>query len=258
MRCLYMNDYKLWYSKHGHEKETLFLFHGFGQDGTVFHSWLSELTKRYTVYTVDLFYHGKSTRQYDPLSKEEWRSNFSKILTENNIDSFSVLGFSLGGRFAIATALEFNSRTEHLFLIAPDAVYRTPWFRMATSPGLKWIFKYYMLHPERLDRLIERSLKVGLISRYIADFVKRELGASENRKRIYVSWNDFKSLGYSHPQLRKQFKEASFEKTIILGKKDMVIPPNKILPILKNCGFDVILLDKKHHQLVNSCEYLLV
>ncbi|MCP4460311.1 MAG: alpha/beta hydrolase [Cytophagales bacterium] len=247
-----MADYKFSYSTHGSQKEILFLFHGFGQDRAIFDSWLPELTKKYTVYTLDLFYHGKSTRQYGLLLKGEWRSNFSEILTENSIDSFSVLGFSLGGRFAIATALEFKSQVNHLYLIAPDAVYHTPWFHAATFPGLKLIFKYYMLHPVRMNRLIKRCVKLRIISRYMADFVKRELSDAENQKRIYISWNHFKPLGYSHRQLRKYFKNSTFKKILILGKKDIVIPPKKILPILKGCGFDVIILDKKHHQLVKE------
>ena len=245
-----MSNYKLSYSKHGNRQEVLFLFHGVGQDRFVFDTWLPALTKCYTVYTLDLFYHGESMRKYGPLSQQEWRENFSEILKENEIEGFSVLGFSLGGRFAIATAFEFEDQINQLCLIAPDAVYRTPWFRMATSPGIKWVFKYYMLHPNKLGLLIQSALKLKLVSKYMADFVQRALGVPENRKRVYISWNHFKPLGYSHRQLRKHFKNAKFYKTLILGSKDIVIPPKRILPILKDCGFDVKILDKKHHQLV--------
>lgn len=250
MQRFHMADHKLSYSKHGTQKEVLCLFHGFGQNRNIFNSWLPELTKKYTVYAFDLYYHGESTRDYGNLTKKEWKANFSEFLTYNQIESFSVFGFSLGGRFAIATVLAFPDRVDHLYLSAPDGIYLTPWFHAATFPGLKLIFKFYMLRPARLDRLIQRSLKVGLISKYLADFVQRELGMPENRKRVYISWNHFKPLGYSHRQLREQFKDASFEKTLILGEKDIVIPPKKIMPILKNCDFEVILLDKKHHQLV--------
>jgi len=244
--------HNLAYSKYDSEKEVICLFHGFGQDRHIFDSWLPELTKKYTVYAFDLFYHGESTREYGDLSKAEWKRNFKKFLAENDIRTFSVLGFSLGGRFAAATALAFPDRLTHLFLLAPDAIYLTPWFHAATFPGLKRIFKFYMLHPARLDQLIRRSVKLRIISRYMADFVKRELSAAENQKRVYISWNHFKPLGYSRLQLREHFKNSSFKKTLILGSKDIVIPPRKILPILKGCGFEKIILEKKHHQLVKE------
>ncbi len=247
-----MNENKLSYVKHGNKDDVICLFHGFGQDKDVFRPWLHFLEKKYTVYSFDLFYHGESTRPYKALSKNEWIEDFRKFIKDNEIETFSLLGFSLGGRFAIATAIGFNVRVNQLFLLAPDAIYKTPWFRMATSPVLKWLFKYYMLNPNKLDKLIQRNLKLGLISRYMADFVQRELGVPENRKRVYVSWNYLKPLGYSHRQLRKHFKNSSFNKTLILGNKDIVIPPNKILPILKDCGFEVTVLDKKHHQLVKE------
>lgn len=248
----FMSKYNLSYSKHGTEKEVICLFHGFGQDRNVFNSWLPELTKKHTVYAFDLFYHGESTRAHSTLSREEWKRNFNEFLIEGKIEKFSVLGFSLGGRFAISTALALPERINHLFLLAPDAVYRTPWYRLATSPGLKRIFRYYMFRPDRMDRLISRGLKLGIICRYIANFVRLELGSIENKKLIYFSWNHFKPLGYSHWQLRKKFKKSVFKKTLILGKQDFVIPTKKILPILKGCGFDVITLDKKHHQLVKE------
>jgi len=248
----FMSESNLLYSTHGTQKEVLCLFHGFGQDRNIFNSWLPELTKKYTVYAFDLFYHGESTRKYGDLSKKEWKENFNEFLTKNQIDTFSIFGFSLGGRFAVATAFAFPNRIEHLYLSAPDAIYLTPWFHAATFPGLKLIFKFYMLHPARLDRLIKRSVKLRIISKYMADFVKRELSDPENQKRVYISWNHFKPLGYTHRQLREHFKSSSFGKTLILGEKDIVIPPKKILPILKGCGFEKIILEKKHHQLVKE------
>jgi len=247
-----MSNYNLAYSKHGNKEEIICLFHGFGQDRHIFNSWLPELTKKYTVYAFDLFYHGESTRKYGALSKKEWKENFDEFLIENNIDKFSVLGFSLGGRFATATAVTFQDRLDHLYLLAPDAIYLTPWFHAATFPGLKMIFKYYMLRPKRMERLILRSVKFGIVSKYIAEFVKRELSDAENQKRVYISWNHFKPLGYSHRQLRKHLKGSSFKKTLIIGSKDFVIPPRKILPILKGCDFKEIILEKKHHQLVKE------
>jgi pimeloyl-ACP methyl ester carboxylesterase len=177
---------------------------------------------------------------------------FEAFLTSEKIDRFSVLGFSLGARFAICSAIELGQRCDHLFLVAPDAVYKTPWFRLATSFGCRWVFKYFMFHPAQMDTLIKLAVKFRLVSRYMGDFVEKELGKADNRKRVYISWNHFKPLGYSKARLQKAFSQAPYQLTIILGKKDIVIPPEKVLPILHGCDFHLILLDKKHHQMVRA------
>ena len=240
------------YSKHGEGKPVLFLFHGFGQDRHIYDSWLPFLKEKFTVIALDLFYHGKSTRPYGPLSKEEWKDNFNEILIENEIDRFSILGFSLGGRFAVATAFAFEDRLEDLYLLAPDAIYLTPWFHAATSFPFKYFFKYFMLRPKKMDALVEWCLRVGIISSYMGDFVKRELGTNENKKRVYISWNHFKTLGYSKKEINRQFRTTSYNKTLVLGTKDIVIPPHKILPILEGCDFQVIEKELKHHQIVKE------
>lgn len=177
---------------------------------------------------------------------------FEQFLNAQQIDRFSVLGFSLGARFAICSSIELADRCDHLILVAPDAIYKTPWFKAATSFGLRWIFKYFMFHPNQMDQFIRFAVKTGIVSKYMADFVEKELGKAENRKRVYISWNHFKPLGYIKSELRKAFAKAPYKRTIILGTKDIVIPPNKVLPIISDCGFQVIEMEKKHHQMIQE------
>jgi len=240
------------FEKSGQGSHVLFLFHGFGLTKEVFRPWVQHLSERYTVYAVDLFYHGESLKPHAHLHKKDWKGIFEAFLAHESIDRFSVLGFSLGARFAICSAIELSHRCDHLYLVAPDAVYKTPWFKLATSFGFRWVFKYFMFHPAQMDRLIQLAVKMRLVSKYMGDFVEKELGKADNRKRVYVSWNHFKPLGYSGKQLKKAFESAPYLRTILLGKKDIVIPPDKVLPILAGCGFEVILMDKKHHQMIRE------
>ena len=252
MRFSYDEQTYLSFEKNGSGSKILILFHGFGLTKAVFRSWISHLESEYTIYSIDLFYHGDSLRPHGKLLKSAWKKMFSQFLNEQKIERCSVLGFSLGGRFAICSAIELAQRCDHLFLVAPDAIYKTPWFKAATSFGLRWIFKYFMFHPTQMDWFIRMAVKIGIVSSYMADFVEKELGKAENRKRVYISWNHFKPLGYSKKILRREFLRAPYKRTIILGSKDIVIPPNKVLPILSNCGFTEIIIDKKHHQMIHE------
>lgn len=252
MRFQYDETTFLSFEKSGEGPQILFLFHGFGLTKEVFQPWMPHLQGHYTVYAVDLFYHGDSQKPHGHLHKKDWKLIFEAFLAHEKIECFSVLGFSLGARFAICSAIELLDKCDHLYLVAPDAVYKTPWFKLATSFGFRWIFKYFMFHPDQMDRFIQLAVKLRLVSKYMGDFVEKELGKADNRKRVYISWNHFKPLGYSGRQLKKAFAGAPYKRTILLGKKDIVIPPEKVLPIIQGCGFHVILLDKKHHQMVRA------
>lgn len=241
------------YKKIGTGPRVLFAFHGFGQDKSIFDSWEAALSETYTIYACDLFYHGESTRPLNKLSKEEWKTFISQVMEKNGITSFSLLGYSLGGRFAISTALSFPQRTEELFLIAPDGIFLSIWFKLATTPGIKLLFKYFMLNPDKLEKWLQFNEKVKVVNKYIADFVRKEMGTPENRKRVYISWNYFKSLGYKRSTLIAKFKQYQFRRRIIIGSKDYVITPKGILPIIdKMTKFEVHILEKKHHQLLGE------
>ncbi|WP_420578612.1 alpha/beta hydrolase [Ekhidna sp.] len=242
---------QLVYSKYGNGAEILITFHGFGQDKKIFESWEHKLSEKYTIYAIDIFYHGDSTKELGDLTKTEWKSILSHFLDQENIVQFSILGYSLGGRFAISSSLAFPEKVRELILIAPDGIFLTIWFKLATNWTIRWLFKYIMLRPNKLEKLVAFNDKYKLVSPYLGDFVRKELGDEANRKRVYTSWNHFKSLGYTKKQLTKHFQSHRFERHIILGSKDHIIKPAKILPIIQKMGdFKVDILPLKHHQLI--------
>ena len=246
-----LDNGQLVYSKFEGGSKILLAFHGFGQDKSIFKEWAEILKAEYTIYSFDLFYHGMSDRSYGKLLKSEWKQYFEQFLKQEAIDGYSVMGFSLGGRFAIASSLVFPERTERLMLIAPDGIVPPIWFTFATHPAIKWLFKYLMFNPDKLDRLITFNRRHKIVSPYIEDFVKKELGDAENRKRVYISWNHFKTLAYPRRTLIKRFNQHRFDRQIVLGSNDHVIKPKVILPIIEAMGnFDVDILPMKHHQLV--------
>ena len=240
------------YSVYGSGSKILLAFHGLGQNRKFFEEWSEILGDIFTIYAFDLFYHGESVREPGKLSKEELADYLNEFLQKEKIDTFSCLGYSLGGRFAISTALSFPKRIQKLILIAPDGIFLTIWFKLATTPIIRYLFKLIMVHPELLERLVRWNDRVKVINKYMADFIRKEMGNAENRKRVYVSWNHFKTLGYKRKVLIRDFNKHTFKRKIVLGSKDYVIKPKGIIPILnKMTGFDISIIEKKHHQLLD-------
>src|SRR5687768_2686373 len=134
----------LHYVKAGNGKHPLLVFHGFGQDHTLYVPLLKSLSKKYTLYIIDLFFHGKSewNEGEKPLQKSTWKSIVETLLQEQHIDAFSILAYSLGGKFALATIEAFPGRVREAFLLAPDGIKTSFWYSLATYPPvLRKFFK---------------------------------------------------------------------------------------------------------------------
>ncbi|HEY3430506.1 MAG TPA: alpha/beta hydrolase, partial [Cyclobacteriaceae bacterium] len=77
----------LHYDVTGNGEKTLLLFHGFGQNKTSFYELAEVLADRYTLYIVDLFFHGESEWPYgeQPLEKEFWREILEAFFRKHQI-----------------------------------------------------------------------------------------------------------------------------------------------------------------------------
>src|SRR5690349_5025567 len=105
-------------------------FHGFGQGKEAFSTFGEALSSDYTLYSFDLFFHGKSEWNYEeePLEKEFWSEIIQRFLKEQDIRSFSVVGYSMGGKFALATVEAFPTHVKEVYLLAPVGIWISPWY----------------------------------------------------------------------------------------------------------------------------------
>ena len=231
------------------------MFHGFGQTLKVFEGWIPELTEKYTVYTFDLFYHGYSTGPKKKLTKKIWWEMISRFLTDHKIKDFSVLGFSLGSRFALAIAMRFNIKS--LYLIAPDGVYKSPVYVFAVT--FRRFFKFLMIHPTFFNRAIEWVENKKIIDPSLIKFAKLELREFSDRQRVYYSWVFFNPLLYKKILIRSQLIAKKVKTVVFLGSKDKIIPVSVISPTFQNIeSANVKILDCRHHELIDKVIPLLL
>lgn len=247
---------KLHYAKTGNGPKHLLIFHGFGQDLSVFDYLTRSLAKHYTFYVFDLYFHGRSewAHQEKPLRKKEWADTIGQFLTENNINRFSVAAFSLGGKFALTAAEFFPSRIDELFLIAPDGIKTSFWYSLATYPLLlRKLFKSMILHPQRFIRIAEFLNRSGVVDKGLIRFAEYQMNNEEKRKRVYYSWVVFRHLTPDLNKIAKALNENSISLTLIVGKYDKVIEPknmNHFLKRVKKFRFEI--LENGHTGLINE------
>lgn len=211
----------LHYVKAGNGKHPLLVFHGFGQDHTLYVPLLKSLSPRYTLYIVDLFFHGKSewNEGEQPLEKKTWNNIVQVLLHDNNITSFSILAYSLGGKFALATVEGFPDRVKKLFLLAPDGIKTSFWYSMATYPeAFRRFFKSMILRHDRFLWIANKLNASNLVDKGLIRFADYQMNSEDKRKRVYYSWVVFRHLTFDLRKIGRLVNQNHIRLIMIVGK----------------------------------------
>ncbi len=227
------------------EGRPLLALHGFADDAELFLG-----LKGYRVFAVSLPHHGKSN----------WKSDFNLSHLQRFIDSvlgnrsFSLLGFSMGGKIAICLATAMPERIDRLILLAPDGVAT---HRLYDSIFLGRYFKDLVVkvvekRPRQVLALGAWARRRGLISKFVYDFGHNHLNSPLKRRRLFLTW---KFLENFKPDLDAFAAQMNSQKTpvlLFLGKRDQIIKPETADFFVKNIPHTQILWLDKGHLLVDA------
>lgn len=253
---------KLYFRKTGNGPQPLLLFHGFGQDHRAFDALTKNLDTKYTLYQFDLFFHGKSTwnQGEQPLEKSDWKNILKEFLAQNKIDKFAALGFSLGGKFALASMEIFPERVTELFLLAPDGIKTNFWYNLATYPyPLRSLFKSMIHHHQRFKTIASLAQKIGLIDKGVLRFVESQMDTLEKRKKVYLSWVVFRHLKFDLSKLIQLINSHKIETVLVAGKHDKVIRPENLFPLSKKINtLQFQILEAGHNDLIRKSQEVLM
>ena len=251
----YSPSIQLEYEVFGDGNQTLICFHGFGQNTQVFRD-LSQVVSNYRVVSIHLFFHGQSTRHHSSkyLSLEEWKKIFSGFLTYLNVERFSVVGYSLGGRYTSSTINSFKELIDYCFFIAPDGIIKRSSYEFATFPlGSEQLFGFFMKNPKPFFGFLWLIEKTKLFNQWTIDFSRAQLRDKDQRMRVYHSWITLRKFRLKQAQLIELINTAPFQTTVIFGKYDKIIQPKRHLMFLdKLKKAKVIILETGHTKLLDA------
>ena len=250
----------LHYHKYGNGKKILLVFHGFGQNHTIATPLAELLNEEYTIYSFDLPYHGQSIWEEKEiiLTKKHVLDIFSKWFEEQRITYFSVLGYSMGGKFALSLTEAFPPQVQQLILVAPDGLYKSIWYRLATSFPVKSLFKLIIHRPAFFFMFTKFISKTGIISVKLIQFAESHMTTSELRKQVYYTWVNFQKLYTHRKTLETLTNEQNVIVSLILGEKDRVINPKVITSIVSNINqVRLDILPARHSRLIQESMSLL-
>ena len=247
---------KLAYRSFGSGSEVWIFFHGFGQHHQDLLAFDKLRTSKHRYLFVDLIYHGQSSwnTSEKALKKEEWKVILLSLLQQESIDTFHLVGYSMGGKFALLSYELLPERISSLSLLAPDGIKTGLWYSMSNYPtGIHPLFKQAVFRPQRFFTLVDGLKTAGLLQKSLVKFVRTQLETRSKRAQAYLVW---KVLGGLHLQLGtiiRQLRLHPIPVTVVLGEFDrMVAPKNLERFTAKVPQLRLLLLPVGHGQLIEA------
>ncbi|WP_051295812.1 alpha/beta fold hydrolase [Eisenibacter elegans] len=231
MNCISRKDIQFCYQTYGSGQKKLIAFHGVGQEATVFAAWGEAFEQRYTIYAFDVFFHGKSfwncPKTY--LSTDCWQSLIEAWQAKVGTETFEVLGFSMGCRLAVATAVLFPQQVKACYLIAPEGLPPRWVYRLATG---SWLGRGLFLS---LMRAQWPWLLLGRWATYRTKrqrkfwlFIRELTQKPAQRLQIYHTWLLLRRFGGWLNPLATQAAQGAMSVYICEGSRDKLVRPRDL------------------------------
>jgi 2-succinyl-6-hydroxy-2,4-cyclohexadiene-1-carboxylate synthase len=108
------SDTDYWYEIYG-EGETIVLLHGFTGSTDTWSHYLQQYQSTFKIILIDLPGHGKTVTE-SPITMEQCCEDIHAILAENQVETFHLVGYSMGGRIALTYAMLYQHQLQSLVL----------------------------------------------------------------------------------------------------------------------------------------------
>lgn len=238
------------HTKLGSGPNILLAFHGIGQDGPACFSAIEKfLGQHYTIYAFDLPFHGQNSGvPFEVVSKIAWKESIQSFLNQNHITRFDISGFSIGGRFALATLEAFAENIDNAFLIAPDGVSEHPMYTLATRvPPARWIYGWLMRHPRIFFSIVQTARTLQLASKSLVRFTQQVMNTPEKRQTIYQSWVAFRNLRFDIHELARTASANGVKVLLFVGVYDNLLKPQAVSKLARLLPADQYIELKSGH-----------
>ncbi len=255
---IHIRKNKVYFRKYGHGGRLLIALHGFAHDHNMFNTLQAGLSAHFTVYAIDLPFHGKSKWKEKVYRPEDIQALVGYILQQEQKTHFSALGFSYGARIWMASLPFVQDQLMHLYLLAPDGL-RTQWLGWAQStPG--WaisLFSRMSRRPERLPRLADRLRKWGVLGRFAHRFVHHHMSTLALRNRLFRTWRSMRYFRVDKKRTRQLLSSKQIPVTVAVGKRDSLIKLKAVKNFVRGMpNAQLHLLNKSHFLIDGSIAFL--
>ncbi|WP_027002995.1 alpha/beta fold hydrolase [Hugenholtzia roseola] len=210
-------------------KKYLIFFGGLGQQAAHLKLQTRYPDRHLLIFTPHFYEVGKV------LEKREIQLCLSNLFDLYQIQTFTLLGYSLGSRLAMEVALLFPEKVEKLTLLAPDGILPNFWYRAATSFWGSPLFQIF-LKLERNKHFFSKlilsgldfSKKLGgkfLLFREVLFFLQSEKKTQEleNQWLLYAKIEARENRKQLFPASKNKAAWQGFETELIVAESDALL-----------------------------------
>lgn len=231
--------YQVW----GTGGKILFAFHGYGESASSFAFLGEALSPDQTLIAIDLPFHGQTDWKEGlaffpqqlltivqsiaaglPSSSAAGLPSSNAAGLPGSKPSWSLTGYSMGGRVALAL-FEFRPAAfERLILLAPDGLKINIWYWIATrtAPG-NVLFRWTMRWPGWLFLLFRASHALRLVNPSIYKFAIHYIDDRKVRKDLYTRWTVMRYFRPDRNAVAAIIQRDRVPLTLVYGRYDRII-----------------------------------
>lgn len=207
-------------------------FHGFARPledlKTVHEAW----PVAHTMISIHLPHHGASKPITDsgPIDQPISPATLNRIIEaiiEKEIPKSSqrtLLGYSIGGRIALALTADAPDKWNQLILLAPDGLKKSPFYTLTVHTRLgRWIWFFIDRNEKRVWKWTDTLYRWGLISQHLHGFAYFHTESHEMRMMVWNGWRSHRACWPNHRSIVKSLTQVPRVK-LIFGEFDKIIP----------------------------------
>lgn len=206
-----INDTTYAYSVEGpREGSPLLLLHGFTGTKNTWGPFIDELGNTYRIVTIDLPGHGQTVAN-KRVTMEQFIDDLYVFTRHIQLDSFHLLGYSLGGRSALSYALRYPKTIRSLILESASPGLRTEEERnarieadkqlaeMIVTRGLQHFVTHWESIPlfnsqKRLDNVVQKAIRHERLSQSAEGLIQSLIGMGTGAQESW--WDHLSTISF--------------------------------------------------------------
>lgn len=230
-------DTEIHFYVRGNGPRYLVCFYGYGQNATVFDALAVHLKDTYTLLIVDLPFHGANKQK----EGFEWTAYHTNALIayfkqQYHFQTYALMAYSIGARIALSIFEQDIQSVEKLYLLAPDGIFNSRFFKFITGNRLGKVLMNVFIHfPHVVLGIIHLLSFFKIIDSASKRLYLSTTHSTLKRRRLSNFWNSVHRLGFSDPLKTYLLTAAQTQKKIVLayGDHDPIINKKHLLHTLK-------------------------
>lgn len=239
--------------KMGSGPKLLIAFHGFGNDAWIFKPVAEAFADTYTVVSVDLPGHGKTTWNKTYFEKQDVMAIIQGIKIEAGVEQVSLMGFSLGARVCLSVIELQPDWIDQLFLLAPDGLKKNFWYHAATRNVIgKLLFKRILQNPDAWLQYVDKLRQWQVIDASRFKFAKAYLRDEKVRHQLGYVWPVTSKLMVSTLLAKWHIRKYKIATHLYMGKHDRIFPPRQGEKFIKGLKTAKLHILDEGHNIINE------